>query len=96
MRFVSVQVVHLYSSTDTVTTWKKSFISSKRSYLHISSNLFIAHHAFAMCMLILLSVDEILLPKYGNLSTYSRGLPLKVEMAPSCLKHMGYVLFALT
>ena len=36
-------------------------------------------------MLISLSVDEMLLSRYLNWSTYFRGLPLK-ETAPSCLK----------
>ena len=46
-------------------------------------------------MLTSLSVDEILLPHHGNLSTIFRGLPIKVEMPPPSphLKHMKSVLF---
>ena len=58
--------------------------------------LLIAVHTFAEHMLTSLSVDEILLPKYVNLSTNFRDLPLKVEMAPSYFKHMNSVLFAFT
>ena len=47
-------------------------------------NLLIAVHTFARPMLTLLLVDEILLPKYVNLSINFRGLPLQVEMATSC------------
>ena len=54
-------------------------------------NLFIVVHTFTRHMLTSLSVNEILLPKYVNLSNNFRGLPLKVEMAPH-LKHMNSVL----
>ena len=47
--------------------------------------LSIAFHAFASRMLTSVSVDEMLLPKYLNWGL--RGLQLKVEMGPSCLKH---------
>ena len=50
-------------------------------------SLSIVFHAFSWCMLTSLSVDEILLLRYVNLSTNFLGLPLKVEMT-SCLKHM--------
>ena len=43
-------------------------------------------------MLTLLSVDKILLPKYVKESNNFRGLPLNVEMTPSCLKHRNFVL----
>ena len=46
-------------------------------------NLFIAFHTFAKYMFTSFSVDEILLLKYVNLSTNFKGLPLKVEIAPS-------------
>ena len=60
MRFV--QVVQPYSSSGITTAWKKSnFILSVNSDLHIIDNLSIAVHASPMCMLTLLSVDEILL-----------------------------------
>ena len=51
------------------------------------NNLSVSVHAFTM--LALLSVDEILLPRYGNYSSIFRGLPLKVEMFPSCLNCMN-------
>ena len=59
-------------------------------------NLSIAVHIFAKCVLISLSVDEMLLLRYLNLSTNFRGLPLRVEMAPFCLKYMYSVLLAFT
>ena len=59
------------------------------------NNLSVAVHTFAINMLTLLSVDEILLPRYVNWSTDSRGLLLKVEMAPY-FKHMNSVVFAFT
>ena len=90
MRFVSIYVVHPYSNIDTATAWKKShFISSDRSNFHIINNQSIEVHTFAGRILTLLSVDEILLHRYVNLSTNFR-----VEMAPSRLKHMYSVLFA--
>ena len=58
--------------------------------------LSIAVHAFAMSMLTLLSVDEILLPKYVNFSTDFKGLPLSVEMTLSRSKYMYSVLFGFT
>ena len=51
------------------------------------NNLLIAFHAFNMRMLTSLSVDEILLPKYAKWLTNLRGLSLKLEMGPSCLKY---------
>ena len=50
-------------------------------------NQSITVHAFARYMLISLSVDEILLPRYVNLSTNFRDLPINVQITPSCLKH---------
>ena len=47
---------------------------------------------YHMHILILLSVDEILLPTYVNWFTNLRGLTLEMKMAPSCLKHMNSVL----
>ena len=58
-------------------------------------NLSIAVYAFPMRSLASLSVDEILLLRYVNWSTNFRGLPLKVETAPSCLKHMNSVFYEL-
>ena len=42
-------------------------------------------------MLTWLSVDEILLLRELILFSNVRGLPFKVEVAPSCLKHMNSV-----
>ena len=47
-------------------------------------NLSITVHAFARHMLTSLSVNEILLLRYVNLSTNFRGPPHKIEMVPSC------------
>ena len=46
-----------------------------RSDFYMVDNLSIAVHAFIKCMLTTLLVDEILLPRYVNLSTNFRGLP---------------------
>ena len=56
------------------------------------NNLSIVIHTFARCMLTSLSVDKILLPRYVNLSTNFRGGPLRLEMVPSHLKPMHFVL----
>ena len=53
-------------------------------------NLSIVVHAFTEHMLTSLSIEEILLPRYVNLSTNLRELPFRVEIAPSHLKHMYY------
>ena len=50
--------------------------------------LLIAVHASARHVLVSLSVDEILLLRYVNLRNNFRGLPLKVEVAPSSLKNV--------
>ena len=57
-------------------------------------NLSITFHNLLGHMLTSLSVNKMLLPRYVNWSSNSRSFPLKVEMAPSCLKHMNFVLFA--
>ena len=89
-------MVRPFSSTDTATAKKKScFIALERSNFHMIDNLSIAVHTFAVHMLTLLSVDEILLPKYVNRPTNFRSLSLKLVMAPSYLKHVIFVLFAL-
>ena len=65
MCFVSVHVVHLYSSIGTATAWKKSyFILSDKSNLYIIDNQSIALHATARSMSTSLSVDEILIIKF--------------------------------
>ena len=66
-------MVQAYNSTDTATAWKKS------DFLMVV-NLSIAVYALPMCMLTLLLVDEILLPRYGNWFTNFRGLPFNVEI----------------
>ena len=70
MHFIRVQVVQLYSSTETVTVWKNYFfISPERSEFHKIMLLLIR-------VLTSLSVDEILLLRYPNRSTNFRGLHL--------------------
>ena len=65
MRFVSALMVLPYSSTDTTIARKNSnVISSVRSDFHMTDNLLIAVHAFAIRMLISLSINMILLPLY--------------------------------
>ena len=96
-RFVRVQVVQPYSITDIITAWKNCrFSLSVRLDFHITHNLFVAAHAFPICVLSSLSVDEILLPRYVNCSTGLRGLPSSVEMSPFSLKHMNSVLSKFT
>ena len=86
----SKHVVHPYNSIDKGTARKKShFILLDRSDLQIINNLSIAAaHTFNWYILTLLSVDEMLLPTYVNLSINFRGLPFKVEVAPPYLKHV--------
>ena len=90
--FVSIHVVHRYSSSDTATVCKRPyFILLDRSVFHMIDNLSLAFHAFTWHMLTSLSVDEML-----NWFTNYRSLPFRVEMAHFCLKHMYSVLFAFT
>ena len=84
LRFLSIRVVHPYSSTNTVTYCKKlRFILSDWLDFHMTDNLSIDVHSFSWHILTSLSVDEILLPRYVNMSTNFR-----VGVAPSRLKHM--------
>ena len=54
-RFVRVQVVQPYSSTDITTAWKNChFNLSVRSDFHMTDNLFVADHAFPIRVLTLL------------------------------------------
>ena len=47
MRFVSIHVMHPYSSIDSATTWKKShFILMDRPDFHMIDNLSYAVHTF--------------------------------------------------
>ena len=88
IRFVSVYVVHPYSSIDKTAAWKKfRFNLSDRSDLHIIDSLSIAVHTFARRILTSLSVDETLLPRNGNLSTNFRWRPFRMEISPR-LKHV--------
>ena len=57
-RFVRVEVVQPYSSTDTTTTWKNCLFNlSVRLDFHMIDNLFIAVHAFPIRALTSFSVD---------------------------------------
>ena len=86
-----------YSSTNiTLSLEEILFYFTEESDFHMMDDQSIAVHAFTRSMLTSLSVDEILLPRYVNWSTYLRGSLLKVEMAPFCLKHMNSVLFVFT
>ena len=61
---VIVQVVHLYSSIDTTTAWKKlHFILSVGSDFYMIDSLSIAIHAFVSRVSMSFSVDETLLPR---------------------------------
>ena len=65
-RFVSVHVVHPYSSIDTTAAWKKlRFILSVRSDFHIIDSLLIAVHAFVSRVSMSFSVHEMLTTKLG-------------------------------
>ena len=97
MHFVSVHVVHSYSSIDTATARKKPcFILSDRTDYHKIDSVLIALHTFVRPILTSLLVDETLLLRYVKLSTYFRCLPLTIKMASSRLKHMYSILFAFT
>ena len=72
------------------------FLLSKESDFHMIDGQSTIIHTFARYMLTSLSVHEILLSGYINRSSIFRGLPLKIEMAPSCLKLMNSILFAFT
>ena len=86
--FVSVHVVHPYSSIDTITAWKKlRFILSDSSDFLITDNQSIAIHAFASHVFISFSVDETLLPGQVNLFTSFRETPFIVAIPPLWLKH---------
>ena len=89
MCFVSVHVIHPYSSMNLDIAWKKCFILSDKSEFHMINNLSRAYYTFTRCILTSFSVDEILLPRYVYSSTNFRGLPLRMEMAPSCLRHIN-------
>ena len=74
-RFVDVYVVQPYRNTNTCTAWNNSrFILSERSDFYMINSLPIAVYAFPMCILTLLSIDDILLPLYMNWSIHLRCL----------------------
>ena len=65
--FVKVQAVPPYNSTDIAKALKNSdFILSEKLKLQMVDNLSISVCVFTMHMVTLLSVDEILLPRYVN------------------------------
>ena len=83
IRFVSVYVVHPYSSIDTTASWKKLHsILSVKSDFNMTDRLSIALHAFASRVLMSVSVDETWLPRQVKLSTSFRELQFSVEMSP--------------
>ena len=86
MCFVHIHVVHPYSSIDT-DSLEEILLYFIRSHFHMIDNLSIAFHTYARCMLTPLSVDE--MPKYLNWFTNFKGLPLKVETDPFCIKQMN-------
>ena len=57
------------------------FFIMKKINFHITDNLLIVVHAFPICKLTSLSVDEILLLIYVNCSINFRSLPCKIVMA---------------
>ena len=78
-RFIKLQVVQLYNSTETDMA-QKNFPLSKRSDFHVVVNLSIAVYALPMCMLTTVSVDEILLPR----STYECFIWVHAKTNTSC------------
>ena len=79
---IRVQVMPVYSSTDTTIAWKDFFyISSGRSDFHAVNNLLIAVHVLPMHILTSHSVDKMLLLRYMNRSTNFRDLNFYEEMA---------------
>ena len=84
MHFIQFQVVQSYSSIDMATAWKNlHFILYREISFHKFDFLLIAVYALPMHMLTSLSVDEILLLRYMNWSTYFRDLPFKERIVPS-------------
>ena len=72
----------------------KNSILSDRSDFHMIDNLSIVVCGFTRRILMSLSVDKTLLPRWVNLSTNFRELPFRVEMSPSWLKHVYSLLSA--
>ena len=63
MRFVRVKLVHPYDRSD---RHSKNSDFTKRSDFYMIDNLSVAFHSFVIRILVVLSVDEILLPNYVN------------------------------
>ena len=90
---VSIRVVHPYSKIDTTDAWKKlRFNLSDRIDFHMIDNLSIAVHSFASRILMSLSVDETLLPRYVNLSANFRESPSRMELSSFWLKRILFCL----
>ena len=86
--FICVHVSEVNTVVLTQLQLKKfRFILSDRSDFHMTDNLSIAVHVFAWRMLTSVSVDEILLPKYVNLSTNFRSRTLRVDGSFSFKTH---------
>ena len=84
--FIKVHMVLPYNHTVMAIAEKNShLILSKRLAFCMVHNLSIAVHVFPICVLTLLLVDEILLPRYENYFINFRGLSFNAEMAASCL-----------
>ena len=76
-RFVSVQVVHPYSSIDMKTAWKElRFILSVSSDFYMIDSLSIAVHAFVNHVSMSFSVDETLLLRLVNFLQVSESVRL--------------------
>ena len=94
---VRFHVVHPLSRIETTAAWKKlRVISLDWSVFYLIDNLSIAVHALARPKLILVSVDEMLLPTYVNLFNYFREPPFKMDISPFWLKYTNSVLSAFT
>ena len=87
-----IQIVEL-----TTAAWKKLHsVLLDSSDFHVIDNLSMAVHGFARHILMSLSVDEMLLPRYMKVSTNFREPPFRGKMSPSWLKHLHFILSAFT
>ena len=66
---------------------KSQLILSDKSDFHMIDNLSGAFHAFSRCILTSISADEILLQRFLRWFTNLGDLPVRMMMAPFCLKH---------
>ena len=108
MCLVSAHAVHPYSNMDTTTAWKKMrFILSDRSNFHMTDSLSIAVHAFVSRVLMSFSLDDTLLSRYVNLSTWEvflsnlyilaqARIELKTSSEPNKLPRCIFVSFSLS